>query len=180
MAAGPAEREQPVIDFTGLYRAYAGDVHRFALFLSGGPAVADDIVSEIFIRLWHARARLDLATVKGYLFAIARNLHLRERRGAHRAAQVVREVADPPPGPEEQLHARGALRTVLAAMQQLPEVDRAALLMRGEDDMPYEEIARALGISAGAARVKIHRARLKLAQARLAAAPMGTRKEPER
>jgi RNA polymerase sigma-70 factor (ECF subfamily) len=72
------------------------------------------------------------------------------------------------------------LRTVLAAMQQLPEIDRAALLMRGEDDMPYEEIARALGISAGAARVKIHRARLKLAQARLAAASTGTRKESER
>jgi RNA polymerase sigma-70 factor (ECF subfamily) len=44
-------------------------------------------------------------------------------------------------------------------LQQLSEVDRAVLLMRAEDDMSYEEIAAAVGISAGAAKVKIHRAR---------------------
>lgn len=44
-----------MIDFSELYRTYAGDVHRFVLFLSGDPALADDILSETFIRLWHAR-----------------------------------------------------------------------------------------------------------------------------
>jgi RNA polymerase sigma-70 factor, ECF subfamily len=71
-----------VTDFSDLYRTYAGDVHRFALFLSGDPALADDIVSETFIRLWHARARVDVATVKGYLLTIARNLFLDGRRHA--------------------------------------------------------------------------------------------------
>ena len=46
-------------DFSELYRTYAGDVHRFVLFLSGDPALADDILSETFIRLWHARGRVD-------------------------------------------------------------------------------------------------------------------------
>jgi RNA polymerase sigma-70 factor (ECF subfamily) len=55
---------------------------------------------------------------------------------------------------------------VAAALRQLPEVDRAALLMRAEDGLPYEEIAAALGLSVAAARVKVHRARLKLAAAR--------------
>ena len=35
-----------MVDFSELYRADAGDVYRFALFLSGDAAVADDIVSE--------------------------------------------------------------------------------------------------------------------------------------
>jgi RNA polymerase sigma-70 factor (ECF subfamily) len=48
----------------------------------------------------------------------------------------------------------------------LPETDRAALLMRAADEMPYEEIARSLGISVGAAKVKVHRARLALARLR--------------
>jgi RNA polymerase sigma-70 factor (ECF subfamily) len=52
---------------------------------------------------------------------------------------------------------------VLAGLQELPEIDRAALLMRALDGMPYEEISRALGISLASAKVKIHRACLTLA-----------------
>jgi RNA polymerase sigma-70 factor (ECF subfamily) len=54
------------------------------------------------------------------------------------------------------------LETVLAELQELPETDRAALLMRALDEMPYEEIAVALGITVAAARVKVHRARVRL------------------
>jgi len=46
----------------------------------------------------------------------------------------------------------------------LPELDRAALLMRALEDLPYEEIALALGISVASAKVKVHRARLALEQ----------------
>jgi len=50
--------ERPdVMDFTELYQAHAGDVRRFALFLSGDPSLADDIVSETFIRVCHAGGR---------------------------------------------------------------------------------------------------------------------------
>ena len=52
---------------------------------------------------------------------------------------------------------------MLAGLQNLPEIDRAALLMRALDGMAYEEISRALGISLSSAKVKIHRARLALA-----------------
>jgi RNA polymerase sigma factor (sigma-70 family) len=68
------------IDVAELYRTYSADVHRFALYLSGEPAMAEDLVSETFARLWHARARVDLSTVKAYLFTIARNLYLQELR----------------------------------------------------------------------------------------------------
>ena len=60
------------------------------------------------------------------------------------------------------------VRAVLAALQQLPEMDRTALLMRAMDEMPYEEIAETLGIPMASARVKVYRARLKLMQTRQA------------
>ena len=44
--------------------------------------------------------------------------------------------------------------------------------MRAEDELPYAEIAKALGISEVAAKVKVHRARLKLAAARQPVTPM--------
>jgi RNA polymerase sigma-70 factor (ECF subfamily) len=160
-----------VIDFSELYRTHAGDVHRFVLFLSGDPALADDILSETFVRLWHARGRVDLTTVKGYLLTIARNLFLAERRHARRMTALDERAPDTRPGPEQRAHAHIELQTALAALQTLPEIDRAAVLLRAEEGMSYEEVAAALGISAVAARVKVHRARLKLAEALRAGGP---------
>jgi len=157
--------EQGVIDFSELYRTHAGDVHRFALFLSGDPALADDILSETFIRLWHARDRVDLTTVKGYLLTIARNLFLADRRHARRMTALDEGARDPRPDPERRAHANLELQAVLAALQTLPEIDRAAVLLRAEEGMSYDEVAAALAISPVTARVKVHRARLKLAGA---------------
>jgi RNA polymerase sigma-70 factor, ECF subfamily len=159
--------------FSELYGAHAQDVRRFALYLSGDPALADDIVSETFVRLWHARTRLDLATVRSYLLAIARNVFLEHHRRAARVAELDEDVPDGQANPEDRAAWRGELRTVMAALQRLPEVDRAAVLLRAEAALPYEEIARMLDISAAAARVKVHRARLKLAEARLSPAVRG-------
>lgn len=133
-----------VIDFAELYRTHAGDVHRFVLFLSGDPALADDILSETFIRLWHARDRVDLTTVKGYLLAIARNLFLADRRHVRRTTTLDERALDTRPGPERRAHAHLELQAVLAALQTLPGIDRAAVLLRAEDGMSYDEVA--LGI----------------------------------
>ncbi len=166
-----------MIEFSELYRAHAADVHRFALFLSGDPALADDLVSETFIRVWHARERLDLRTVRGYLLAIARNLFLAERRRSRRLTTLDARTADVRPGPEQRTAAQVELTSVLAALQMLPEIDRAAVLLRAEEGMSYEEIAATLGTSPAAARVRVHRARLKLAEARRAGGPPAHREK---
>jgi RNA polymerase sigma-70 factor, ECF subfamily len=153
-----------LVDLELLYRTHAKDVRRFALFLSGRPDVADDLVSETFIRLWHARARLDLTTVRGYLFTITRNLYLQLQRQRGRSDELPEHVIDPRPGPDEEAGSRDHLRVVLAALQTLPELDRSALLMRADEDLSYAEIGAALGISEVLARVRVHRARLALAQ----------------
>ncbi len=156
-----------MLDFSTLYGTHARDVHRFALFLCGDPALADDIAAETFVRAWSARERVDLGSVKAYLFAIARNLFLHElRRPARRTAALGEDVASAEPSPERRAAARDELGTVLAELQRLPADDRAALVMRVEDQLPYEEIARVLGLSLSAVKVKVHRARLRLAEAR--------------
>ena len=64
--------------------------------------------------------------------------------------------------PERHIDQQAAVATVFRALRTLPEVDRAALLMRAQSDMSYEEIAQALQVSLSSVKVKIHRARLKL------------------
>ena len=61
-------------DFESLYKSYAPQVRRFALFLCGDAALADDITSETFVRAWIGQGKIRGATVKAYLFTIARNL----------------------------------------------------------------------------------------------------------
>jgi RNA polymerase sigma-70 factor (ECF subfamily) len=156
-----------VIDFAGLYALHARHVFRFALSLSGNRAMAEDITSETFVRVWSARDRIDLATVIGYLMTIARHLYLEQVRG-ERGRQVLDcEWADATPGPHTVAEGRAELDAVLTDLQTLAEPDRAALLMRAEDQMTYEEIAAALRMSVGAAKVKVHRARRKLAELRM-------------
>jgi len=157
-----------VIDFEALYDRYARDVFRFALSLSGDRAMAEDITSETFVRVWTARERVDLSTVIGYLMTIARHLYLAHLTHNRRHSVLDYEPEDSAPGPQAQAEGRAELDAVLADLQTLAEPDRAALLMRAQDWLSYEEIAAALNISAGAAKVKVHRARRKLADLRQA------------
>src|SRR5271170_5952682 len=66
--------------FTELYRSHAREIYQFAYYLSGDPALAEDIVSETFLRIWDSSASVRLETVRGYLFTIARNLFLHDLR----------------------------------------------------------------------------------------------------
>jgi RNA polymerase sigma-70 factor, ECF subfamily len=155
--------------FHDLYERYSRDVYRFAVYLSGDPALADDIASETFVRMWSSPEPIRFATVKGYLFAIARNLWLMERRRLSRN-QGLEEVNETLPNARSsvsrELEVKDELDRVLRALQKLPEVDRAALLMRADEGLPYEEIAVALGLPVATVKVKVHRARLRLAQIR--------------
>ncbi len=154
------------LDFETLYRRYSGDVYRFALFLSGRPDQADDIAAETFVRAWTSPEPIRVGTVKAYLFTIARNLYRADLRRSRRHETVTDEIRDTAPGPEASATARLEMNRLIVALQQLPEVDRAVLIMRGEDGLSYEQIAAAVGISPGAARVKAHRARARLAAVR--------------
>jgi RNA polymerase sigma-70 factor, ECF subfamily len=149
--------------FGELYKKYAPDVYHFALYLSGERAEAEDITSETFVRAWTSSEPVRVATVKGYLFTIARNLYLHGLRRKSRHVALDDELRDPQASPYAQAEQKAELRAVLAGLQKLPEIDRAALLMRAYHATPYEEIAAALGISLAAVKVKIHRARLALA-----------------
>jgi RNA polymerase sigma-70 factor (ECF subfamily) len=153
-------------DIDALYQKYAAEVFRFALYLSGDKSEAEDITSETFVRVWTSSTALEMKTVKGYLFAIARNLFLQGLRKSSRNVSLSHELPDLKPSPQLQTEQKVELRVILLKLQKLPEIDRAALLLRALEELPYEEIARMLNISLASAKVKVHRARLSLASSR--------------
>src|SRR5690242_17548124 len=155
-----------MMDFHSLYQSYAPQVHRFALFLCGDAALADDITSETFVRAWTSRGKIREATVKAYMFTIARNLYRDHLRRNNRLTELEESIPDPKTGLASRTEHKAELETIMTALSKLSEVDRAALLMRAQEEMPYEEIAQALGLPVTTVKVKVHRARLKLMQSR--------------
>jgi len=153
-------------EFHELYDRYSAVVHRLALYLTGDRTEADDLTSETFVRAWTAPGGIREQTVKAYLFTILRHLHAERSRRRARDVPIEPDAHPVAPAFERDIENRSELAWVAAALGRLPDIDRAALLLRVRDGRSYEEIAQTLGLSIGAVRVRVHRARVRLAQAR--------------
>ena len=153
-------------DFQELYERYARDLYRFALYLCGNHADAQDIVSETFVRAWNAPVSVRAPTAKAYLFTIARNYYLPVKRRGRRDTELDEDLSDSSPSPHATVEGKEELTRVWSALHAMPELDRSALLMCAVKDMSYAEIAGALRLTVPNVKTKIHRARLKLAQCR--------------
>ena len=153
-----------VTNFHELYQTYAEDVYRFAYWLCGDAQDAEDITSETFVRALTASGEIRAETVKGYLLTIARNLAYkksqREKRFVPLSVDLVERQAEPSQLVEQAMN----LQVAVQFIQTLPETDRTALVLRLQNELPYEEIASILNISLAAAKVKVHRARMKLTE----------------
>jgi RNA polymerase sigma-70 factor (ECF subfamily) len=157
---------QPTGDLEALYRQHALAVFRFALGLCRNRTEAEDIVSETFARVVTRAHKIESTTARAYLLAVARNVFLDSKRRSARDARLHREMEHEPPNPTSEPEDRDRLANALKALGALPEGERAALLLRLDHGLSYEEIAATLGISVAAAKVRVHRARLRLAAAR--------------
>jgi len=151
-----------MLDFLTLYESYATEVYRFAFWLTGNSTEAEDITSETFIRAWVRRNGIRTETLKGYLFTIARNVYLENQRKRRQHVALEDVYPDPALGPDKLIESRLELLRVQKVLQALPEIDRAAFIMRVQHELSYAEIARVLGLSLTATKVKVHRVRKRL------------------
>jgi len=153
-----------VTNFHELYQKYAQDIYRFAYWLCGNAQDAEDITSETFVRALTASGEIKSETVKGYLLTIAKNLAYKKSNREKRFVPLKANLTESHNQPAEIVENSASLQTAFRFIQTLPEVDRAALILRLQDDLSYEEISSVLNISLAAAKVKVHRARLKLTE----------------
>jgi RNA polymerase sigma-70 factor (ECF subfamily) len=146
---------------TELVRRHAGAVGRF--LYSSGAAVGDvdDLVQETLFRAFRA---LDgwrqEASFRSWLFTISSNLlrdEYRKRKGRQMFSIDDRDLPDRN-DPAGDLAAREAEDRLRAGLAQLPRLQREVFLLRVQEGIDYEGIARALGTTPGAARVHYHHA----------------------
>lgn len=132
---------------------------------------AEDLAQEAFLRVFRARQTYEPgAKFTTWLFRIATNLalnSLRDGRRRHRELSLdapgdeERQAVDPPdqaPAVEERLIEQDRARAIRAAVEALPEKQRAAVLLHKYQDLSYEEIGRILGCSESALKSLLFRA----------------------
>jgi RNA polymerase sigma-70 factor (ECF subfamily) len=155
--------------FDQLVRATAADTYTLAHRLVGNEDDARDVVQETYIRAYRAIGGFrGEAQVSTWLYRITANCaatHL-GRRARHRHEVLADDapLVDRSPDRDPQLRAEaaGTRAALVAALADLSPSLRAVVVLRDVYDLPHGDIARELGISETAAKVRLHRARLQL------------------
>jgi RNA polymerase sigma factor (sigma-70 family) len=167
---GPALRTQPdrrlvalvrdgyEMAFDEIVRRYGGPLRRYAAAIVGGRSedVTQDAFSRALLALRRDGAEIEL---RPWLFRIVRNTALNDLRDRPPSHEALADAPAGGPNPAEELERREELAGLIRQLQSLPEPQRAAIVMRELEGLSHEEIAAALGLSGGAARQAIYRAR---------------------
>jgi len=147
--------------FGELYDRYVADIYRFVYSRLRDREVAEDVTSEVFFKALRAidRYRPTGRPFRGWLYRIAANAitdHLRARRPAV-DLEVAGQEPHRGPGVDEQVMNRREVARVWAAVDQLSEAQRTAIVLKLGQDMHTADIAACMGRSEGAVKLLIHR-----------------------
>lgn len=167
--------------FRRLFDRHKAPILRYCYRYCGHQALAEELAQDTFVRVYQAApGYLPEALFRTWLYKIATNVCLNELRRPHYRHQF--ESLDPAPDsqgdlprreiaadnasrPEKRQEREEQQRLVHGAIAQLSGEQRAALLLRVDQDFSYREIGRQLGRSENQVKTLIHRGRRKLKEA---------------
>ena len=144
-----------------LYERHALPVFRY-LARRAGPSAAEDLLSEVFIAALSASSRVevhDSGSALPWLYGIALNVLRRHFRDQRPTPGTTGDPGLDWDAVDDRLDARAERGRLNAALAGLSESDRELLLVVAWEGLTHAEAAAALGISPGAARTRLHRAR---------------------
>jgi len=160
--------------FTELVEKYKQPLFNFICRTLRDEAESEDLAQNVFLQVYKSRQRYErTAKFSTWLFTIARNLCLNEirRRTRHPAESIEESHSENEEQPQRQyedkkiflpvdnvLHGELAAK-IEEALAELPENQRAAILLCRQDELSYEEIAEILDCSLSATKSLIHRGR---------------------
>jgi RNA polymerase sigma-70 factor (ECF subfamily) len=156
--------------FLALYQQHRDTVFRFAYRLLGSAELAEDVAHDCFLSLLRKPEGFDpsRASLRTYLLAAARNLAMKHFRGM-RGEDALEDLAEEPAlaerhGPLRQLLDEELSDTVRRAIDELPPLQREALVLFEYEELMLSEIATIVGADVGTVKARLYRARQRLKQ----------------
>ena len=138
-------------------------LYRFSLRITGNAPEAEDVVQEVFIKVWEKRD--DMADVKNpeaWCMTLTKNLSLDKLRSKHHRTKEISEalaLTDSKPTPYGALETNDMLDSIRNLMNLLPEKQKWVMHLRDIEGLSYEEIAENLTMPMPQVKVYLHRAR---------------------
>jgi RNA polymerase sigma factor (sigma-70 family) len=151
--------------FSAIFDRYHQDLYRFCMAIVGNPQDAQDALQNTMVKVLRAlpgeQRQIEL---KPWLYRIAHNESIELLRRRRPTEELDPELLTRGGGLAEDAETRERLRRLIADLEQLPERQRGALVMRELAGLEFAEIGSALGTSAAVARQTLYEARLSLRQ----------------
>lgn len=155
--------------FEKLFRRYCDDLHRFIWGYVKQEDIAEELVQDVFVKIWEERESLDPSkSIKSLLYRIGRNLaidFLRHRKIVNEwklEKKALQKYSTNPMLLDEKLSKKMVLQDVKAAIEDLPERRRLIFVLSRYNHLTYKEIACLLDISVNTVETQISRALKKL------------------
>lgn len=157
-------------EFALMFHEFYPSLCRFIACLLGGrgaSGIAQEIAQESFLQLHRAGWRsLPEGEARFWLYRVARNFALNELNRHNTHHRLIGRVVDVfrahVPTPEEDFEMAERKDLVSDMLKTLPEPQRAALLLREQEELSYREIAQVLNVSESKVKVDVFRARTAL------------------
>jgi RNA polymerase sigma-70 factor (ECF subfamily) len=154
------------VAFRWLFRRFQRPVHAYLSRLVRLPHIADELMNETMLELWRGAARFGgRSTVSTWLFGIARHKaidHLRRMRNGDLGEDMLAEVPDPSPSPEDSLEKATLGELVGRLMNQLSAEHREVLHLAYREEMSVEEIAGVVDCPVNTVKTRMFYARKRL------------------
>jgi RNA polymerase sigma factor (sigma-70 family) len=151
--------------FEAIFERYHQDLYRFCLTMVGDRQDAEDALQATMVKLMRALpGEAREIQLRPWIYRIARNEAIDTIRRRRETVGIVPEQVAAGPGIIETAESRERLGRLIDDLRELPERQRAALVMRELGDLEFGEIGSALETSAEAARQAVYEARVSLRQ----------------
>jgi len=150
--------------FDEIFNRFADPVHTYIKMRLNGSEEADDVLQEVFIRLWHKRQAINIhSSFRNYLYTIVQHCisdHLRaaKRRRRYTLTAEMPESEATQPAPDEQYQYKQVYSIWHGAMNTLPGQMRRIYSMKNEEQRSVREIATELQLSEQTVKNQLHTA----------------------
>lgn len=147
-----------------LFNRYYKGLCRFCALYTNNMEVAEEIIADLFIKLWDNRGTVTIMNVKGYLFISAKNLSLNYNQKKKPPVDFLEEMEIKQPmaldanTPFKIISGRESYNQIMRVIDTLPSSQRKVLLMSRIDNLEKHEIARILDISVRTVETTLYQA----------------------
>ena len=137
-------------------------LYRFALSITKDPATAQDVVQEVFIKIWNQIQKVEIENPVAWAMRLTRNLSIDKTRLKSRSFDslgIVNGMQNQSSDPMQQAVEKDAVNKIHQFIEELPAKQRNIIHLREIEEMTYDEISEVLEVPIEQVKVYLYRAR---------------------